>query len=350
MKSFQCEGCGGINYIFKKEGLNYVRKCTSCGRTHTDANDNNKLHANGICHLELGNYAEAAKIFKDLIVSVPDDYRPYLGSYLSEYCMGRPNARYKDNAIKLVPEEKRELLGNLEIRDLEQEQKDIARLEYLNRTSSLEHLKTQYEREYVDLIDQQKNHENVMLTKIKEEKEELHKFKRKSRFHELKGLIINFFLGILSGLKRGLIFGAITIIPYIVIFFIATGNSGVSEYWNEYYWLDPFFIACLIVFGLSGMVTFIKEQYRINSEIKAKIRTQEAKIDDSYRALNRIKTLLPQKIDELNSKYERLKPVYEQNRVNNQPEIRLLERRIALSQSLNNVEYYYPLLSVTEES
>lgn len=297
----------------------------------------------------MGNYAEAAKIFKDLIVSVPDDYRPYLGSYLSGYCMGRPNARYKDNAIKLVPEEKRELLGNLEIRDREQEQKDIARLEYLNRTSSQEHLNMQYERDYVDLIDKQKNHENVMLTKIEDEKEELRAFKRRSRFQKLKGLIKNFFLGILSGLKRGLIFGAITIIPYIVVFAAATGNSGVNEYWDKH-WLDPFFIACFIIFALSGIVTLIKKQYAINSDIKAKIASKEAKIDDSYRALNNFKTLFPQKIDELNSKYERLKSVYEQNQVNNQPEIRLLERRIALSQSLNNVEYYYPLLSVTEES
>lgn len=349
MKSFECESCGGVIYELKQEGLNWVKRCANCGRTYPDSNDNNKLHANGICHLEMGNYAEAAKIFKDLIVSVPDDYRPYLGSYLSGYCMGRPNARYKNNAIKLVPEEKRELLGNLEIRDLEQEQKDIARLEYLNRTSSQEHLNMQYERDYVNLIDKQKNQENVMLTKIEDEKEELRTFKRKSRFQELTGLIKNFFLGILSGLKSGLIFGAITIIPYIVIFAVATGNSGVNEYWNEH-WLDPFFIACLIIIGLSGIVTLIKKQYTNNSDIKAKIASKEAKINDSYRALNSIKTLLPKQIDELNCKYERLQSAYKQNRINNEPEMRLLEQRIALSRSLKNVEYYYPLLSVMEEN
>ena len=353
-----CPNCSGHLNI-PVSPTQYTYECPMCGTNNlvVEAAENPSgnpelLLDRGIRHLAAGNYDRALRMFNEMIDCTIDNgiaYKAYLGAYLSEYCMGRFNTHNKANAIHYAPDSVRKYLGNLEIRDLEKEQKDIARLEYLNRTSSPEHLKTQYEKDYVNLIDKQKNQENVMLTKIEDEKEELRTFKRKSRFQELTGLIKNFFLGILSGLKSGMIFGAITIIPYIVIFAVATGNSGVNEYWNEH-WLDPFFIACLIIIGLSGIVTLIKKQYAINSDIKAKIASKELRINESYAALNSIKTMFPKKIDELNIKYERLQSAYEKNRLDNAPEMKRLEQRIALSQSLNSVEYYYPLLSVMEEN
>lgn len=342
-----CKTCGASLEIEREDLPNYLR-CQRCGNLYRFEKDVTELTdelllKRGIKHLELGSYARAAKMFDVFVDNCPEDYRGYLGLYLSNYSLGKVEPTNKRNALRLAPESIRSYLGNLEIRDLIQEKNCLDRLNYLNETSSSECLKNRYEQEYIELVNKQKNREDDILTEIANEKAELRTYKRKSHLYELGSLIKNIFLGLWSAIKKTLIFAAITIVPYIVVFAVVTGNSGVNEYWNKH-WIDPFFIACLVVLALSGMVTFIKKQYEINSKIKAKIRTNEAKIDDSYATLKSIKTLLPKQIDELNSKYERLQSVYKQNRINNATEIRRLEQQIALSQSQNNIEYYYPLL------
>ena len=107
--------------------------CGACGAKYvyevenesTSAESQESLIEKGIQHIELGNLSFAEQIFHTLTMNYPDNYKGWLGGAILNCLTGEekiPNG--KQNALRLMPEDVRRVVGTLEMRD----EHEIARL------------------------------------------------------------------------------------------------------------------------------------------------------------------------------------------------------------------------------
>ena len=207
----------------------------------------------GIQHLELGNYAYAKEVFNSVMKNSPNEYKGWLGLYLSEVNIRQGNLThsydelvintYVNNIRKLAPADVLDALGNMEVQiDLSQSIKTMNEL--VNDCKILE----------------EKNCSN-----------NANEF-AKLRMRYFKKSLKCLFKGILKGIECTLLLALVLIIPLLSI----SAESGSGNTPGK--WLRVFVIVVFLFSPFFWIKYFVKSDYRKEKRmIKNKYKEQEEK-------------------------------------------------------------------------